>query len=814
MHLVDDKRKRQLLKLLAMTALADLATGCGGGGSGTTDSGASSTLAAPTITTQPTSQSVAVAASAIFSVIATGTPAPTYQWQSSRDGGTTYTPIAGATSATYTTPATSAGDTDTRFRVVVSNSQGTVTSTAATLTVASVAPAGALSVFAGNVYGPGADGSGAAASFYYPTGPSVDSAGNLYIADSGNYTIRKITPAGQVTTLAGTYLQEGNNDGTGPNAGFYAPAGSAVDSVGNVYVSDSGNNLIRKITPAGVVTTLAGSGVRGYADGPGSGAAFFGPNALVVDGTGTLYVTDPGNSVIRKITPAGVVSTFAGAGGQRGSADGVGTAARFNNVQALTIAADGTLYAGDYVNHTIRKITADGTVTTLAGTPGTQGGDNGPAASATFAYPIALAIDPSGVLYVADGFTTRIRKITPAGIVSTVIDTSAGTAPAGFTANGLATDSAGNLYITNGQNDVVLKMTPGGAITTIAGSPGANGGRFNGTGAGARFFYPTGIGADASGNLYVADSANDTVRKVTPSAAVTTLAGAPPTGNVLYAINSVLAQLGRVALTGFSSGTGSADGAGTAAAFSYPLGLVSDASGTVYVADANNATIRQISPSGSVTTLAGLAGASGSVDGTGATARFGAPAGIAIDNAGTLYVTDYNDRIVRKIAAGGIVTTLAGSRGVLGNADGQGAAASFSYLGGIGVDSRGNIFVVDTGNATVRKITPGGLVSTFAGAAGLTGSADGAGAAARFDAPTGLAIDAADNIYVADTHNHTVRRITPAGVVSTVVGVAGQGLVLTGALPGGLRDPCGLVFSGGALYITMMNGVAKVVGLG
>jgi hypothetical protein len=235
-----------------------------------------------------------------------------------------------------------------------------------------------------------------------------------------------------------------------------------------------------------------------------------------------------------------------------------------------------------------------------------------------------------------------------------------------------------------------------------------------------------------------------------------------------------------------------------------------DGAGNVYVADQDNHTIRKITPAGVVSTLAGSAGVTGSTDGTGAAARFSGTAGVAVDGAGNVYAAEFVNSTVRKITAAGVVTTLAGTAGVTGSADGTGAAARFNTPFGVATDSAGNVYVADTINHTIRKITPAGVVSTLAGTAGVTGSTDGTGAAARFNSPGGVAVDGAGNVYVADGSNHTIRKITSAGVVSTVVGVAGQPGFVPGALPGRIGYPGDVAVSGTLLYITLYNGVAVV----
>jgi len=265
-----------------------------------------------------------------------------------------------------------------------------------------ITPAGVVSTLAGSGTMGFADGTGAAAQFYASC-ITIDAAGNLYVADGGNNRIRKITPAGVVTTIAGSV--EGNADGTGTAAQFYLPRDITIDTMGNLYVADYGTNRIRKITPTGVVTTIAGSTV-GFADGTGTATQFRGPGGITIDSMGNLYIADFGNNRIRKITPAGVVTTIAGSTG--GFADGTGTAARFNGPRCITIDAAGNLYVADGGNNRIRKITPEGVVTTIAGN--TSGFADGTGTTARFNQPWGITIDTAGNLYVAEG-NHRIRKL-------------------------------------------------------------------------------------------------------------------------------------------------------------------------------------------------------------------------------------------------------------------------------------------------------------------------------------------------------------------------------------------------------------------
>lgn len=760
-----------------------------------------------------------------------------------------------------------AGSTDTRglfnqpYQIARDNNGNVYVADYNNHTVRKVTPAGVVSTLAGTAGLTGSvDGTGAAARFYNPTGIAVDGSGNVYVADVAGANIRKITPAGVVTTLAGNasvangnldgtgtgarfslpcalvvdatstnlYVADGfsaggnhnirkvvlatgvvttlagptgstgvtgTTDGTGTAARFNRPAGLAIDSNGNILVCDSSNFTIRKVTPAGVVTTLCGLGfTAGSVDGTGNAARFTGPIGITIDGTSnTIFVTEWVNNTIRKITPAGTVTTLCGLAGVSGSVDAVGSNARFNT--PIGIVADGTsntLLISEFGNNDIRRVTYDGACSTWVGASGIPGSTD--SVPVTFNGPSGVARDSSGNFFVADWFAGVIRKITPGGLVSTFAS------GLGNNPYGIDTDAAGNVYVAVQSSHVIQKISPTGTVTPLAGSSG-NSGNADGTGTAARFNNPFDLKLDSAGNVYVADTSNHTIRKITPGGVVTTLAGLAgqigstdglgstarfnfpsavamdSSGNVYVAdrVNSTIRKVtpaGAVTtLAGQVGVPGSTDGTGTAARFNLgESGLIVDATGNVIVSDQVNNTLRKVTPVGVVTTLCGLAGSGGNTDGVGAAARFNYPLKMALDPQGNVYVACYGSQTVRKVTPGGAVSTFLGTANLVGTGNSSGV---FNGCAGVVLDSTGNAYVADQNNHTIRMITPAGAAFTFAGQPGVTGTADGTGSAARFNKPYALAIDAARNLYVADTSNHSIRKITTAGVVTTLAGLTG-----------------------------------------
>ena len=675
-----------------------------------------------------------------------------------------------------------------------------------------------LALFAGNLAGAGVDGMGAPASFVSPNGIAIDSEGNIYVADSGHVVstttirrdtltsnvIRKITPAGAVSTLAGVVGTSGSADGIGAQARFNSPHGVATDFIGNVYVADTLNHTIRKIAPNGAVITLAGAvGTSGAIDGVGAAARFNYPKGIAADRMGNLYVTDSFNKTVRKISPAGAVSTLAGAIGEYGDADGVGSAARFRSPGGIAIDSMGNVYVEDD-HHAIRKVTSAGVVTTLAGIAGTRERKDGIGASVRFEFLDGMTVAADGDIFVLDA--GALRKITPAGAVTTLASAQKVRgrpedphAPTWDFKGNLVVDKSGNFYVTDSDSHCIRKITPAGEVSLFAGSPPVDD-RLDGAGAAATFREPRGIATDNVGHVYVVD--DDRLRKITLAGAVTTL----NQGDWNTVITSHRAQ---------------------ATKFVDPQDIAADGKGNVYLVEnkrhkptggggygygirdlfehyfqkADFSTISKISASGHVDKLVEVGTSLGLGE-------------IALDSAGNIYVADVDNHVIHKITPrflmGAKMSTFAGTARESGSADGSDAAARFNRPRGVAIDGANNVYVADSGNHTIRKITPAGVVSTFAGAAGERGSVDGTGAAARFDSPASLACDQTGNLYVVDRGNYTIRKVTPHGVVTTFAGRPGEIGFVAGALPGVLRFPQSIALHGNSLYITMNYGVAVV----
>ncbi len=630
-----------------------------------------------------------------------------------------------------------------------------------------------------------------------PPRVAVDAAGNFYFASF--HSLFKVDGSGMLSLLAGDGKQ-----GTAPNE-FLFPYGIAVDRAGNVYVADRDANVIRLFRPngsqassnflPGVTTSFAGTGVAGYSGDGGSAfsAQFNGPTGLAVDSGGNVYVADTGNNVIRKIATNGFVTTVAGNTNKGYGGDGgPATNAKLNGPEGVAVDSAGNLYIADTFNHRIREVSANGAMTTFAATgfPGSSG-DNGPAAQANLFLPTDVAVDNQGNVYIADLGNSRIREVSN-GIIRTVAGSTDGGQPmngilavsARFNGpTGVAVDPAGSVvYLAEGSvgsgsgldsgDYRIWKFTmPDEVLSAAAGTGARSYSGDGGAAAKAQFDAPAGMTFDLAGNLYIADSRNNRVRKITPAGIVTNVAGNGTAGFSGDGQPAVNAQLNR------------------------PAGVAVDAGGVVFIADSGNNRIRRVTRDGLIATIAGNGNAAFFGDGGRAEiAALHNPQGVAVDAADNIYIADTGSQRVRKIGTDDIIQTinsvplqapvgLALEGNIVYVADqatgtvvmiGPGGAAQTIASGlknpsGVAVDNGGFVYIADTGDNQVRKFFAGSS-EVIAGTGACCYSGDGGPAsAAQLNQPWGLAADQSGNLYIADSGNDVIREVSSGSVSGAVI---------------------------------------------
>ncbi|MBI4325065.1 MAG: VCBS repeat-containing protein [Chloroflexi bacterium] len=635
----------------------------------------------------------------------------------------------------------------------------------------------------------------------YPLHVAADGAGNLYVSDLFGHRVWQVGTDGVIHAFAGTGERGSHGDG-GPatSAGLNSNMGLAVDGSRGIYIADTDNHRIRRVAPDGIITTFAGTGERGFSgDGdPAISARLNYPFAVAVASSGTVYVADTYNRRIRRITPDGVITTVAGNGETgEGGEGGPAVQARLNFPTALAVDAAQNIYVADYNNHKVRRVGTDGIIVTVAGT-GTAGysGDGSLASAAQLNSPFGVALDAAGNILVGDMQNQRVRRVGIDGTITTI----AGTGEAGFSGDGgpagsavfnwprgLTVDQAGNVYVCDNLNHVVRRISAAGVVTSVAGKPWSKYPGEGGLATQAPLGGPTSVAVDAGGNVHVTDIGYHIVRRISPEGLLTTVAGSG------------------------AAGYGGDGGAATAASFHDPYGVAVDQAGNLYVADFWGHRVRRIGADGVITTIAGTgpggeAGGGFSGDGGKATeAVLNRPKELAVDAQGNVYVVDLGNRKIRRIGVDGIIRTIAGTGEAGYNGDGQPAtAAQLSDPWGIAVGRSGDVFLADTFNHRIRRIGADGIISTIAGTGEAGYSGDGGPAVqAQLDTPVSIATDNDGNVYIADFHNHRIRRIGPDQQITTVAGtgVPGLGSDGTPAASAQLRYPQGLaVDQAGNLY--------------
>jgi uncharacterized protein (TIGR03437 family) len=611
----------------------------------------------------------------------------------------------------------------------------------------------------------------------------VDASGTIYVSDEQNHVVARISSDGFLDVIAGNGLSGFSGDGgRAINAAFRAPLGLALDSAGNLYIADQDDNRVRKVSPGGTVTTVAGTGVASFSGDGGSAAnaAINAPRGLAVDHAGNLYIADSGNNRIRQVTPSGIITTYPAGSGlitpqavavdQNGivfvaDTGGVRRVASNGSVQfisqnvylasGLAVDASGNVYVSDSVRQQIFRLTAADPVL-IAGQFYVTGfsGDGGPATTAQLRNPGGMAVDSKGNVYIADRDNYRIRKVDTSGTITTI----AGNGQYRFSGDGgpaasanlnqpvaLSFDSAGNLLVADLLNSRIRKIDTGGLIQTVAGNGTFGYSGDGGTAVSAALNLPEGVAGGINGQFYIADQFNNRVRQVTPDGRITTLAGGGP-----------------------ALGDG---GPPSQAQLSFPWSVAADFQGRVYIADALNNRIRRVSADGlTITTIAGsgLPGFSGD-GGAAVNARLSAPRAVAVDSLGRVYFSDSGNNRVRVIGIDGTIQTLAGGGSALGD-NGPAKNAALNNPRGIALDAGGNLYIADSFNNRIRMVGQDGNITTVAGTGvvGFAGDGDLA-VRAQISTPQGVAVDASGNLYVADVDNNRIRvvlKAQPAMVVS------------------------------------------------
>lgn len=632
------------------------------------------------------------------------------------------------------------------------------------------------------------------------------------------------TPASvySLQTLAGgDYAGDG---GLATAAFLVQLQGVATDTRGNVYIADADDNRVRKIAPSGIISTFAGNGHAGFSGdgGPASAAQLRTPYGLAADRTGNIYIADLGNARIRRVSPDGIISTFAG-GGSTGPVQangGAATAIALNSPRNIAVDFYGTVYFSDFGGNRVYQVSSTGTLTILAGS-GQAGfsGDGSIAWNAQLSAPAGVAVDPAGAVYIADSGNARVRKVYR-GVISTLGDSGIPGATLAFTVVtpvGLAVDPDGSLFIADAGGNQILRVTPAlavtpmaqpardiaidtqgnlyacsgavlyrrprlGGVTVVAGQTSGTYLGDNGPLLNARLVQPGAIAHDRSGNLYVADTGHHRIRKITPDGNIYTIAG---NGQAAF---------------------GGDGGPAVGAQLNGPVGVAVDAAGTLYIADTGNHRIRAVDLSGNITTIAGTGTPGRSPDATfAAGAQLDTPTWLAAGADGAVYVSETGSHLVRKVVPGGLMSTVAGNgvRGYTGDG-GSATASSLDTPQGLAIDSTGDLYIADAGNHRIRYVA---APSAF-GPSIISTIPDSGATAWR--SLSGLALDASGSIYVADAGDQRVFRIDPPGRVLTIAGTGVQAFngESGAALSMTLDTPAGIVagLSGSVYFADSGNG--------
>jgi len=642
-----------------------------------------------------------------------------------------------------------------------------------------------------------------------PHGIAVDGQGRLFVADTLNHRILRVEIDGSITKIAGTGTPGFSGDGgEATSAQLQAPGAVAVDGIGRVFIADTQNARIRLIDLDGSISTIAGTGVGGYSGegGPASLAQIANPNGVAVDGLGRVLIADTDNNRIRRIDIDGTISTIAGTGIADYTGDGgLGTSAALNGPFGVAVDASGRVLVADTGNSAIRRIDAADIITTIAGT-GNSGysGDGGAATSADLSFPVAVASEPSGGVLILDTLNQRIRRVTTTGTIATVAgdgtagfggDGGAATAAQVQNPKGLAVDAQGAITVADTSNERIRHIDAAGMIATVAGNGTFGFGGDGGKATAAQLANPFSVAFDTQGRIYIADTFNQRIRRVELDGTITTVAGtglfgfsgdggpataaqlADPDGVAVDAQGRIFIadtynhRIRRVDTTGIIT---TVAGDGTTSVLQNPNGVAVDAQDRIIIADTYNHRIRRVDTQGVITTIAGTGSYGFSGDGGPATsAALSFPYYIAVDSQGRIVFGDNSNNRLRRIDTNGTISTIAGTgtAGFTGDG-GPATSARIDSPYGVAMDAQDRIFFTDFNNQRIRRIDTNGTISTVAGSGAVGASGDAAAAtSAQLQYPIGIAVDASGVLAIADTNNGRIRRVDPtSGLMTSAAG--------------------------------------------
>ena len=661
----------------------------------------------------------------------------------------------------------------------------------------------------------------------YPTAIAFDSSGNLYVADKSSDLVTKIATNGVETVIAGTVNGGGLTVGPATQVSLDNPHGVAVDSSGNVFIADTGNNRIVKVTPGGTLSVFAGNGGFGLPTaGPATSSTLGYPQGVAVDSSGNVFIADTYNSMILKVTSGGTLSVVAGTNSYGAPTAGPATNSMLYFPAGVAVDSSGNVFIADTYNSMIEKVTPGGTLSILAGTGTRSAPTAGPATSSALSRPAGVAVDSSGNVYIADTYNSMIEKVTPGGTLSIIAgDGSSGNATEGAAVDSaienpdaVAVDSAGDIYAVESTQYLVLKLSAAAvapkALKALKATPLDRA-------ASIEFSIVSNGGAPISKYQYSIDGGtnwSDTEAGTTSPVTVSGLTNGTNYSIKLRAVNSAgdgaasaaVVVTPRIGYTmSFVAGVAGWSGAPTpgpalSSYLSSPLDVAVDSSGNLYIADSGNQMVLKVTSGGTLSVVAGTGTYGAPTTGPATSSKLESPQGVAVDSAGNLYVSSTDSHRVVKIDTGGNLSFFAGT-GLPGSpTPGTATSSKLNSPRDLAVDSVGNVYISDSDNNRIVKVTPGGTLSIFAGTGSFGAPTAGPATSSALGYPSGIAVDSADNVYLADAYNSMIEKVTPGGTLSIFAGTGTFGAPTEGpARDSDLGSPSGVaVDSAGNVYIS------------